>query len=347
MSKVSITNRKDRYGVQTYEKYRVWEVQPKPYKAPLPFTFRERYRTMLSFHGLDEWSEQNLGPDKRDPVSAFNKCYDKLKGQLGESSTWANNLVEGRQSLDMLTGRLNQVGSFANALRKGQFSRAANILKLAKTPRGVSSSKSYGNNFLEYHFGWEPLVQDIGGAMDVLQSTDFGGQRLFATVRERFSFYNRYETDWLSEKAYDIVNENGTIQVKMGCIATVSNANAFLANQLGFVNPAAVLWEAVPYSFVVDWFANVGQCLSSFTDFVGVTLEFPYTTVFQRGTRNHYMYQPANPGWTFAEYKTSAGSSVFCNRYPYIQGPRLEVKPFKGFSFTRGVTAVSLLLQKL
>jgi len=318
MSKVSSTTRKDRYGVQTYEKYRVWEVQPKPYVLALPFTFRERFRTNLSFAGLDEWTEQNLGPDKRDPITASNKCYEKFVGQLGETATWANNLVEGRQSLDMMTGRLGQVGSFANALRKGQFSKATNILKLAKTPRGVSSSKSYANNFLEYHFGWEPLVQDIGAAMNTLQDTDFGGKKLFARVTERFSYYNRYVFDFGPEKGYDIVNENGTISVKMGAFATVSNPNAFLANQLGFVNPLAVAWEAVPYSFVVDWFANVGQCLSSFSDFVGVSIMHPYTTVFQRGTRQHIAYTPASPGWSFAEYKTSGGSSVFCNRYNYL-----------------------------
>jgi hypothetical protein len=37
------------------------------------------------------------------------------------------------------------------------------------------------------------------------------------------------------------------------------------AAQFGFNDPLKVVWEAIPYSFVVDWFANVQGMLDRFT----------------------------------------------------------------------------------
>jgi len=45
-----------------------------------------------------------------------------------------------------------------------------------------------------------------------------------------------------------------------------------LAKQLGLTNPVQVLWDAVPMSFVVDWFLPVNKYLSSFDASLGVTL---------------------------------------------------------------------------
>lgn len=40
----------------------------------------------------------------------------------------------------------------------------------------------------------------------------------------------------------------------------------YLLNAFGINRPASILWEAIPYSFVVDWFVNVGDVIGSVED---------------------------------------------------------------------------------
>lgn len=53
-------------------------------------------------------------------------------------------------------------------------------------------------------------------------------------------------------------------------------------NQLGLTNPVEVVWELVPYSFVVDWFLDVGGWVSSLSAAVGVTFVEGSQTLMQK-----------------------------------------------------------------
>jgi hypothetical protein len=117
----------------------------------------------------------------------------------------------------------------------------------------------------------------------------------------------------------------------------VDNPNLHLAQQLGFINPLSVAWELVPFSFVVDWFGNVGQVLASFSDFAGLSQVNPRTTTFQKTTK---LTQ------TYTGYVANH-ESVYVTRITSIVGPVLIRSQWKGISPVRGLTACSLLLQAL
>lgn len=342
MTKVRSEIQRDVWGTQIYDMYRSWEVQRKPYTKALPYQYRQRWRSAC-YSTRVPFSDQNLGPDALSTTNCANNCYSKFKAQLGETSTWANNLLEARDSIDMIVSRATQLLKFTNSLRKGHFGAAANVLTGSKGPKKRrplpvrERAKTPANTWLEYHFGWSPLIQDIHSAMETLTSTDFGGQKLQARCTEPFAIYNR-----VNSNGWVVQNQYGSLSVKMGAHALVSNPNAFLANQVGLLNPLSVAWEAVPFSFVVDWFTNVGDVLASMTDFVGVTLSNQYTTTFQRGTLDYVSLTITPP-----RFDHTSGESVYCGRVASISGPTLAVKPFKGFSVTRAATAISLLLQSL
>lgn len=345
MTKISDSYLLDSFGSVIWRKHRQWEVQRKPYKAALDFSFYEESRTSATASSGDySPAEGQWNCGQFDYSNVRNAAYSDLTNQLGATATWANNLLEARGSLSMVAGRVMQLTRFSNKLRKGDIFGAARELK-TPVPKNVKSgkAKSFADQWLEYHFGWEPMVQDVGAAMNVMQSEDFGGKKLFAHASAPY----RENTYYSNSGGYTRNEESGTLFVRMGAYARVSNPNAFLANRMGFVNPLSVAWEAVPFSFVFDWFANVGQILSSFSDFVGVDITFPYTTTFQRGGRNYITViypQPWDPAGLTRSFSSTCAR---CGRQPNISGPVLKVKPFKGFSCSRGATAISLLLQSM
>lgn len=138
------------------------------------------------------------------------------------------------------------------------------------------------------------------------------------------------------------VSSGGKVIVKQGATFTLENKNLFLANRLGLVNPAAVAWELVPFSFVVDWFTNFGGYLDGFTDLVGLSYTDAYTTTYDRleitgeyGYFNHPVYRPAIVRWRQHRHNRSLGLSRPVSTFPRLLN--------FGNSKTRAATAVSLL----
>lgn len=273
----------------------------------------------------------------------YNKAYAKFVDQLAAASQWGVNLVEGKQSIGMIANRVMQLVRFTRKLNRFDFPGAASELKKGlEPPKGLKpGAKYFANNWLEYHFGWEPLIKDIGAAIETIQQPHPEPLYILAKAHSNeqwkiddgavFWSRNRYSYDtWCRIAAW----------------VTVENPNLFLANQLGFVNPLSVAWELVPFSFVVDWFANVGQVLNSLTDFYGLTISGDYHSTKQVAdlTQQNKSYD------TFQQrdiVRTTEWKSVYVTRQLGIPGPTLTVKPFKGLSPTRGLTAISLLLQQM
>jgi hypothetical protein len=73
-------------------------------------------------------------------------------------------------------------------------------------------------------------------------------------------------------------------------------------NALGLANPAALVWEALPLSFVFDWFVPVGNWLQGATAEAGLEHQFGFMTEKVLGYE-----QRANLG---AYYTTGVGGST-------------------------------------
>jgi hypothetical protein len=53
----------------------------------------------------------------------------------------------------------------------------------------------------------------------------------------------------------------------------LSDATLAEFSSLGLINPLEIVWELLPYSFVVDWFLPIGNWLSSMTADAGFTFQ--------------------------------------------------------------------------
>lgn len=347
--------------------HRVWYRQQRPYTDPLPFSLRRVRITSwassdpsryTSVETLGQWAFVQSLSD-----SAYNSAYENIKSKLSSSSAdLAVGLAERKQALTMMADRLTQIGRFARALKRFDFPAAGqelgyNLIRLPtkegyfryrtanqkaradgrfRELRFKRTAKAFGDNYLEFHFGWSPLVGDIGNAVNVLQgpvtptAVKAGGSR--RGTRRNGDGYN-------SALRIDV----DKLDVRLACHVLVNNPNLWLANRLGFVNPVAVAWELVPFSFVVDWFANVGDFLTSFSDFWGLSISKVRITKFQ-ATSTSESYQVGSP-WGF----TAAAYSVLVSRDTpgSFPGPVLRVRDPWVLSPRRGLAAASLLLQKL
>lgn len=322
------------YNSVVFEKHSEWYRQRKPYNLPLYYS--------MDCLSLDYYFEP-FPPNARSTIScspyrsgltadSINRAYGKLVEDIGDASLWAVNVAEYKQAIKLIGDDAFKLIRFVRALHRFDFPEAARVLKTF-IPKGLKpKAKEFGNNFLKFHFGWEPLVKDIGAAISTLQSPINSKQ-----VTGKSGKVNRIEdtgkigSPW--SRQVDVI----TTYTRMSCTVTVTNPNLYLASQLGFVNPLAVAWELVPFSFVVDWFVNVGQFLGSMTDFAGLSISSGYTT--------HYQVIKRTESWQtglVARY-----SSTFVRRGYGISGPTLKARPWKGVSPVRAATAISLLVQQL
>jgi hypothetical protein len=299
----------------------------------------------------------------------YNECYRKFIEKLREehdasktdaqghpvvttsgNSGLGTTLAEIKQAREMITGRLELLVRFTKAVRGYRFYDAYTILgmhrKIAdreawlKSTRLRRSAKSFGNNWLEFHFGWSPLVDDIKQAMEVLT----GGLPDFKV----FARHSKIEQTTINLPGGSPLVENRLSierwidRHQVGSYVSVSNPNMWLANRLGLINPLALAWELVPFSFVVDWFANLNDVINSHSDYFGLALKNSYWTETRYLT---YTLNRIRPSISFFEnYSTEF---VAVGRTIGIPGPTLRMRPAKALSWQRGLTAASLLLQRL
>jgi hypothetical protein len=321
---------------------KTWYRQRRPHNLPLIFT--REYKDIIFQNGGREYYqskayEKRMG-DAATLARVKNKAYSRFVELVkSDQASLGAALGERRKSMEMIANRCLQLHKFVRAVKKFRFGDAAKALGLSKSqiPKGVrGKGKAFASNVLEYSFGWAPLVSDIGNAVDTLQK---GVPP--PTVRGRASEPWRWSSSTqVGDSTTHIVTQ--VIKVQYGAKVQVSNPNLFLANQLGFVNPASVVWELIPFSFLVDYVVNVSDFLSSFTDLWGVSLIDPYATETVLTQSNETLSgQFINPprGWQ--------GDCRIINRRPGpIPGPTIRLQPWS-LSPKRALTSVALLLQQL
>jgi len=198
------------------------------------------------------------------------------------------------------------------------------------------------DTFLEFHFGWEPLVQDIYDAASVLSEPVMD-----LRVTGRGKDIRELRGSGISPGVWR--NEGVQIYEAKAYVTgfiRVTNPNVGLLAQLGLANPLSLAWELVPYSFVVDWFVNVSDYLEQFDESLGYTIDYPFHGIRVKGQSDFrgYVYS----GGQYLLSRNVQGVGQYFKRALGVPSVELGLQPgIANISASRAATALSLLVQQL
>lgn len=282
---------------------------------------------------------------------AYSKAYRRFVDELGESTSLGIDLAQYRQASSMISARAGQLVGFTKALATRSPLGVARSLGIKfKTAAEVMSKRKYGRAqtladlWLEFWFGWKPLVGDIFDACEVFEKP---------LASERIKVSAKHNLEWRSGGGVPAMEytANTVARCVLGAEVSVTNPNLRLLQQLGLLNPVSVAWDAVPWSFVLGWFSNVETYLGSLTDFAGLAISNGYIVDKMEGTTSFLYRVGVGPNADWDPITVTGPYSAYVNTYwrrplSVLPPPRLLWKKIN-LSNTRALTAISLLVQKL
>jgi hypothetical protein len=178
------------------------------------------------------------------------KLQSRLVSKIkGHDFNLAVNLAQSGQTVSLVLDNLRKLGKSMRALRHGDFSTAARQLG-AKPKTSKLKSKDISGRWLELQYGWLPTLGDTFEAVKAYESiTNYRGTTFKATLKT--------SGDYEASGSPGLYKFPGRYKTTVRLIAELSEIPSPLRG-LGLADPLSVVWEVIPYSFVVDWFLPIG-----------------------------------------------------------------------------------------
>lgn len=182
------------------------------------------------------------------------KLLDRVKGH---SFNMAVAAAEGPMLVSMVANNLLKFGRAVNSLKRGDFSGAAKQLGAKPKPSRLNKSDVSGR-WLELQYGWLPALSDTYEAAKAFEALSKGPRSSMITVASGRKALQKQTgpgslgiCEW-----YNVESYSRRIQYQL-------YEEMAASRQLGLMNPLSVVWERIPYSFVVDWFIPIGTYLDN------------------------------------------------------------------------------------
>lgn len=287
-------------------------------------------------------------------LKARSKILDKIKNQ---KVNVAQMFAERRQTANLMITTVNRLASAALAIRKGRIRHATTLFgkKVNSRPllqRDVQASpENLSNYWLEYIYGWRPLLDDIYGSAELLADSYLKNRPEFVKSFSEMSVeiedqQIRFNTGGTPGSFYaERMRGSSRAQARFVVGFSVENSMVDAAQRTGLTNPLALAWELVPYSFVVDWILPIGNYLSHLDTTTGL--------VFHSGSESSSLNDSLTTYWTGSKKVAEDTSVEGCGRViTVISKNRSILSDFPSAAFprfdpnlgaTRLTTALALL----
>jgi hypothetical protein len=278
------------------------------------------------------WSDHSDAWSDNDRIKLIGKLREKMSGSDFNLGTV---LGEGHQTLRMIGDTAINLAKSLNRLKKGDLAGAARALL---GPSGRKPHKPYdkmapfratsdtiSSKWLELQYGWKPLLNDVeAGAQFIAHKLSVPAKQTY-----RMSIVKHENRTVVSEDG----NPGGPVigrsfaTARLSLKVVVSEQQSQLA-ALGLLNPEVVLWELMPWSFVVDWFLPIGDYLSARATLSNIKIS--------SSTETSYLVANAPPpeqsGILSGDFSQAAYKRIMLQRLVSAGAPKLPLPGFKPLS---------------
>jgi len=189
-------------------------------------------------------------------------------------------LAESAGVATMVTDLMRLVTRTRQAIRKGDFQTAYRTFRKKtkymsypawrekywreiRRVQSVRDNQHIPTGWLYYHFGIKPTLNDIQSAIDSFGTRmsenpyDYGGV-VHGYAKETF------KRDWTSEDAWSNANYTYSALRSVRVSIKVHPKNTYLGklSSVGVTNPPEAVYNAIPFSWLLDYFTTFGDWLS-------------------------------------------------------------------------------------
>lgn len=269
-------------------------------------------------------------------TSLYNEAYArfKTKARKGNANLGVS-LASYGQSRKMVIDRATKLSGMFREVE-------LNVRRMPAHKRRYALYKGTASNVLEGFFGWAPLVSDIQSAMEALTAPIPDG---WMSGRKRASIDLGTVTKAGSGSTARTQRRRrvGYANVTLNARVVLTNPNLYLANRLGLLNLPGVAWDLVPWSFVVNMFTNMNAIVSSYTDFVGLSLSGINRTDTSFVKMSDWQTFDTKFGWAHSETTHYTKERILLSDTP---PPTFKLR-VPQFDLSLGAIALSLVVQRI
>jgi hypothetical protein len=199
--------------------------------------------------------------------------------------------------IDLLTSMAELTKSLATI--NHCFRVAWRLLKAALKLRrlnlqGVIDAGQLANGYLEIRYGIRPIIYDVLGAIEAIEAlgkTKRVNLKIRHSIEEVVSnpilVSKRTGSTSLGVNTYYNQTDRTDTYITAGAILDFECDEADVFDEFG-IDLIDTAWELIPFSFIVDWFCNIGQVLTSWSPSYAVEVKGTYLCLHEEMRRECY-----------------------------------------------------------
>lgn len=188
--------------------------------------------------------------DANDDIELLHRAREHVAGSDFNGAVTNGELI---QSLQLIGDTATRIANALRYAKRGNFHEAFAAIAGSRLRSGARKKQAdvAADNWLELQYGFIPLYKDVEAAAQFMAVT------LNGTLEREYRVRYRKNETLLYDGPFAFPNAECYTRKQM--IFTLRSVNT--AQLGGIADPASLIWELLPFSFVFDWWVPIGEYL--------------------------------------------------------------------------------------